>query len=260
MAAMRRMNLPMKSKRDFLSQNGGRFLRGAAKRKQEIRGLPLDVIKGNKIRAKFSAISKKLALAPVREIGSGVDYIHWFYYGPTKKTMKLDIKFSFGLLGENTVAVRVAKDSRRLINNSDWVLAFDRNNQMHIFQTSKLSEYVSKHWGSIDKGKKIDKGTYSVYPVKLPDLFAKVKVQPITVKLAEFTFKDALRKMRETQFGKEGKAPATEAKKSLTEPISHIPIKKTYERAPGKNYYKNPSRDVRQNIRSNSHAYATRRH
>jgi len=62
----------------------------------------------NAFRRKFDQMARKMELAPVREIGSGVDYIHWYYKGKEKKTFKLDFKFSFGDLGPNTIKIRVS--------------------------------------------------------------------------------------------------------------------------------------------------------
>ena len=165
------------------------------------RGLPKDVIKQNFLRKKFGAIAQQLALAPVREIGTGVDYVHWFYYGKEKKTTKIDLKFSFGLLGNETIKVRIA--DKKLINNSNWVMAMDQSNSLAFFPTKALHRYVRECWGSLSQRHMIDKGHYKEYPVSLADLYRKMKILPIRAKLNPQSIGEALKQMREIEFGKE---------------------------------------------------------
>jgi hypothetical protein len=151
----------------------------------------------NAFRRKFDQMARKMDLAPVREIGSGVDYIHWYYKGKEKKTFKLDFKFSFGDLGPNTIKIRVSKDTRRLLNNSDWVVAMDASSNMVIFPTQKMADYVSRCYGSLVQSARKDKGTYLEYPLMLKDLFEKTATEPLVLKLSEPNIKYALRWIRE---------------------------------------------------------------
>ena len=151
----------------------------------------------NMLRRKFDQMARKMELAAVREIGSGVDYIHWYYKGKEKKTFKLDFKFSFGDLGTNTIKIRVSKDTRKLLNNSDWVVAMDASSNMIIFPTQKMADYVSRCYGSLVQSARKDKGTYIEYPLALKDLFEKTATEPLILKASEPNLKHALRWMRE---------------------------------------------------------------
>ncbi|MFA5931364.1 MAG: hypothetical protein WC821_03560 [archaeon] len=169
-----------------------------------------DVIKQNHLRGRFNSMIKQLSLKPTREIGTGVDYLHTFFIGKQRKSMKIDLKFAFGLLGDGVIKIRVRE--RKLINEADWVFAIDRNNQAHIFQTSALRQYVNSAWGSISKTNVINKGSYSELPVNLVSLYSTLGVKPIISPLTTEGLAQAIKKMREIQFKRKKVSPVTEKK------------------------------------------------
>lgn len=157
----------------------------------------------NSMRREFYNIRMSSALKPVKEIGSGVDFIHWFTRKGKKHELRIDLKFSFGALGENDIKVRVSKDAKRLLNNSDWVLALDRNRDMIVFPTAKLAEYVTKCWGTVSKARREEKWAYASYGINLAHFFAQMGVNPITAKMNPYGLEKALQQMRAQQYANE---------------------------------------------------------
>ncbi len=143
--------------------------------------LPRDVIKQNRLRARFRSIARSLSLIQVKEVGTGVDYIAILRRRNKRKRVRIDIKFSFGLLGEGVIATRIA--NRRLINKADYAFAIGRNNQIHVFSIKKLEQYVRQNFGSLPTSKRIDRGNHYVYPIKLIDFYNAMKIQPQIINL-----------------------------------------------------------------------------
>ena len=168
--------------------------------------LPTDVIRQNKLRARMRSISKQLSLRPVREVGTGVDYKVRLSRGKRVKHVQIDIKFSFGLLGDNVIKVRM-NQKRRLINDAEWAFAIDRNNMVHVFPMSALEQYVRQHFGRLSAQHKIDRGTHFEYPVKLEDMYAQIGISPHVVPLSPQGIQSALDIIKETVLPKLAPTP-----------------------------------------------------
>ncbi len=159
--------------------------------------LPKDVKRQNFIRREFARYVRGIrALKPVRAIGTGVDYHYLFKRGGKEYNITLDMKFSFGMLGERTISARVGPN-RKLINESGWVMAVNRKGQLELFKTSALSEYVSRHWGSIDKSKMIHKVGYDQIPVNLENLYEVTGVKPMVFSGAKESIPEMLSAIRD---------------------------------------------------------------
>jgi len=155
------------------------------------------VVKQNKLRARMRSIGKKLSLIPVVEVGTGVDYKAHLKRGKKIQKVLIDIKFSFGALGEGVIATRIL--NRRLINNADYAFAIDRNNKIHVFKLSKLAEYIRQNFGSLPTSKRIDRGTHFVYPIKLSEFYSRMKIEPIVVELNINGVNNALKQIRDIE-------------------------------------------------------------
>lgn len=99
----------------------------------------------------------------------GVDYEY--------KGITLDQKFSFGALGKNTIKIRVT--NRSLLNSSDWTMVINKNWELELFQTKKLSQFVRKNWGLVQKRIVERKSDYTAYAVRLDDLYRIENVIPL---------------------------------------------------------------------------------
>ncbi|MDD3083504.1 MAG: hypothetical protein PHP82_00590 [Candidatus ainarchaeum sp.] len=172
--------------------------------------LPQDVIKQNIFRARMSSIAKKLSLVPVKEIGTGVDYKAFLKKDGRKKVVRIDIKFSFGLLGDGIIAARI--DNRRLINKADYAFAIDRNNKINIFSINKLKQYVKQNFGSLPTNQRVDRGTHYVYPIKLNDFYNAMKIKPQIVNLDVNGINSALKNICEIEI-------QSKEQEHFTEPI-----------------------------------------
>ncbi len=105
----------------------------------------------------------------------GVDYSY--------KGKKIDQKFSFGELGENTIKIRTWQ--RRLLNKSDWTLVIDKEKEIELFETEKLASFVKKNWDLIQNNTIERKEAYHAHTVNLDELYCFESIIPIRIKLEE---------------------------------------------------------------------------
>lgn len=166
------------------------------KRFNRINGVKLDanVISQNRLRARMKTISKALGLKPVKEIGTGVDYKAIIKRGKIKKGITLDLKFSFGAMGEGVIAIRIK--NKRLINNANYAFAIGRNNQLHVFKMGKLEQFVKQHFGKLPASQKVDRGNHDVYPLNLSEFYKTMKINPIIVPFNSQGVNTALKTIR----------------------------------------------------------------
>jgi|GEM_PF-5451035 len=186
--------------------NGNRMLRQEARKPQKVpytkkrttNGVKLspDVIKQKRARGYFESMKSRLSLKAVREIGTGVDFVHNFFRGKERFTTRFDLKFSYGQLGDHVIKVRLLK--RRLLNNADWAMAVGRNKEIEFFPIKALDEYIKRNYGTISKNI-INKGTYSESAVSLTDLYAKMRITPIRATLRLESIAQALEKIAQIQ-------------------------------------------------------------
>jgi hypothetical protein len=138
-------------------------------------------LKQNTIRQELKKILPE-SIRQIEDTKYGIDYL---YKGTT-----IDQKFSFGALGENTIKIRVK--NRRLLNNSDWTMIINKNNEIELFETHKLAAFVKKNWGIIQKRLIGKKEEYSEYAVSLPELYALESIAPITAGIKKEELERAL--------------------------------------------------------------------
>jgi len=234
-------------RRQFDNNNGKRFIKAKIPfNRKKLNGkptLPKAVIRQNQLRGKFNSMIKQLSLTPTREIGTGIDYLHNFFMGKKRKTIRIDLKFSFGDLGEHVIKVRAR--NRKLINESEWIFAIDRESQIHIFPTKSLKQYVHANWENLSRKLVINKGSYQEMLVSLFDLYAKLGVKPIIAGLNTKEIIEALAKMKKQQF-KEEKESIPQGTNGTINPLKQ----KRFLPVPRKPYL-NPNLDQRRRIRMN---------
>lgn len=145
-----------------------------------------------KIRGHFESIRTKLNLKKARGVGNGVDYLYHYNKGKEKKSLKLDLKFSFGALGENSIKVRLI--NRKLFNGADWAIVVGKNKEISFFSIKKLEKYVRENYGSVS-GKLVNKGTHFESMVNLSDFYLRTKTKPINAEMNAISIQKALDKI-----------------------------------------------------------------
>jgi hypothetical protein len=108
--------------------------------------------------------------------------------------------------------------NRKLINESDWILAINRNRQAQFFPKRALANYVTMHWGSISKYRQINKGSYIELPVNLLEFYSKMNVTPINTKLETREILQALKQIQTQETQAEQKPKQTILKTRLRPP------------------------------------------
>lgn len=145
----------------------------------------------NRLRGILEKIRPR-SMKPVREKGTGVDFVF--------AKIKIDQKFSFGSLGENVIKIRVAE--RKLLNESQWTMCITKKGTAVFFPTRRLTNYVSREMGTIQKSLLIKKSKYSEHSVSLTDFFESEGVKPIECELTSKALIKALKEMNEKETGK----------------------------------------------------------
>jgi hypothetical protein len=196
--------------------------------KKLTRGVKLsqDVMRQKRARAYIRSMRQKLSLKPVKEIGTGVDFIYNFFLGAERKTLRLDLKFSYGQLGDHAIKVRL-NPQRKLLNNADWAMAIGKNNQIEFFPIDPLREYVRRNAGKLGKYL-INKGAYSESAVSLSDFYAQMKLTPVVSSMRIESINEALKKIEEISF------PRKEEQKNL-------PAREPKDGEKGRKKYQEPS-------------------
>ncbi|MEI7961627.1 MAG: hypothetical protein WCI04_04805 [archaeon] len=105
------------------------------------------------------------SMKPVHEVGTGTDYI---FAGK-----RIDFKFCFGELGENTIKVRMRENE--LLNNSDWSMICNQKGETLIINTSKIRDYVKMNASLMKKNVLLIKDTYTVHKLNLSKMLGDVK-------------------------------------------------------------------------------------
>lgn len=141
---------------------------------KKVRHLNPNCLIQNELRKKLLEI-KPNNMKPIEDNVTGIDYI----FGITR----IDQKFSFGDLGENAIIIRTRK--RRLLNASDWTLIINKNQKIELFQTKKLSDFVKKNWGLVQKNFVEKTKNYEKYKIQLDEFYKKENIIPITTDLLE---------------------------------------------------------------------------
>ncbi len=117
-------------------------------------------LKQNSLRSKL----KKILPNTMKYVEDNIYGIDFEYNGIT-----IDQKFCFGDLGNNVIKIRVK--NRRLINKSDYTMCINENEDILIFKTSQLSQFVNKNWGIIQKNRIEEKKNYVTHKVNLNDFY-----------------------------------------------------------------------------------------
>lgn len=123
----------------------------------------------------------------------GVDFAY--------RGVAFDEKFSFGMLGDGAIKVRVK--NRRLINGSDFTLAINRNGIAEFFETKSLANFVKMSWGKISKYWVADKPNYSEHLVSLKDFYSTgIQVESSLISRELSTNKNKLKEIKKRFFRK----------------------------------------------------------
>lgn len=117
-------------------------------------------IKQNELRSKLKKIIPK-EMKTIEDNTFGVDFE---YNGLT-----IDQKFSFGDLGNNMIKIRIK--NRKLINKSDYTMCINKEEEIELFKTIKLSNFVKKYWGIVQKNRIDEKKDYINYKINLEDFY-----------------------------------------------------------------------------------------
>jgi hypothetical protein len=129
-------------------------------------------LKQNNLRIQLKNILPK-SIIEIEDNMYGVDY----EYGD----ITIDQKFSFGDLGENSIKIRTK--NKRLLNNSDWTLIINKNEEIELFETKKLAEFVKQNWDLVQKRTICKKRSYNSHIIKMNELYFIEKITPITLPL-----------------------------------------------------------------------------
>jgi hypothetical protein len=219
-------------KKNGFANNGNN---GCLKRRQKIpfkkrplknngkQPLPKDVIKQNFLRRDFSRkIQGIKQLMPIRTIDTGVDYNYSFMQNGQQHKVTLDMKFSFGRLGENTICARIDRN-RKVINEAGWVMAFNRRGEIEVFKTKALIEYVSRSWGGIDKSQIKHEAKYDLLPIKLELLYEFAGIKPMVFSGTRESIRQMLSKIKSfyaVDKPKNNTRISSKIKKNTTKPSS----------------------------------------
>lgn len=117
-------------------------------------------LKQNELRSKL----KKIIPKEMKSIEDNVFGVDFEYNGIT-----IDQKFSFGDLGNNFIKIRVK--NRKLLNKSNYTMCINKNEEIEIFQTPQLSNFVKKYWGIVQKNRLDEKKDYINYKINLNDFY-----------------------------------------------------------------------------------------
>jgi len=123
-------------------------------RKERLRRRPLthqkSAIEQLRLQNKYRTLITRIApvgLKPVHEIGTGVDFVY--------SSIKIDQKFSFGVLGENKILARVNEHAnsgeQKLINESNWMMVVHQSGKVDFFETKKMAEFIQRNFGSLQR-------------------------------------------------------------------------------------------------------------
>ncbi|MFA5763345.1 MAG: hypothetical protein WC915_00865 [archaeon] len=153
-------------------QNDYVFPRKHSFRKRFGRHIKSNCLKQNNLRVQLKNILPA-TIVEVEDNIYGVDY----EYGD----ITIDQKFSFGDLGENAIKIRTK--NRRLLNNSDWTLIINKNEEIELFETKKLAEFVKKNWDLVQRRTICKKRSYNAHIIKMSELYYIEKITPITLSL-----------------------------------------------------------------------------
>jgi hypothetical protein len=158
--------------------------------------LPQAVKKQNFLRREFSRnVLDIKSLRPIRSVSTGIDYQYTFKIGGKVHKVTLDMKFSFGMLGEHTISARIGAN-RKLINDANWVMAVNKKGNLELFKMSDLAEYINKNWGSINKNKMIHKVGYSIVPINLENFYAASGISPIVFSGDSYSIRSMLNSIK----------------------------------------------------------------
>jgi len=128
-------------------------------RKEKLRRRPLthqkSAIEQLRLQNKFRTLITRIAptgLKQVHEIGTGVDFIY--------SSIKIDQKFSFGVLGENKILARVNEHAnsgeQKLINESNWMMVIRQSGKVDFFETKKMAEFIQRNFGSLQRLNRVE--------------------------------------------------------------------------------------------------------
>jgi hypothetical protein len=160
------------------------------------RELPKAVRLGNQQRKALAKIQRNMrGLRPIRSVGTGIDYEYVFQLGGQRRKFTIDLKFSYGELGDRTIKIRANR--RRLINDAQWAFVIDRKGRIEIFHIRELERFVRQNWGSISKDRAIHKVGYVELPVRLDELYAQRGLEPIRTTLSQNGIGGALKTLKE---------------------------------------------------------------
>lgn len=179
-----------------MKKNYNRKIINRPKNKNPIKKINPKVKDQGKMVKQIKLIARKVGLVPAREIGTGVDFYLRIKNGKTFIKIPIDFKFSFGVDFETGhIKARVTgKDSRsrKLINNSTWIMVADEQQKIRFFKTDALRKYVSQFWGRIDKRNKLEKVNYTEYSININDLLKQTGEKSIISEFNESSINQAL--------------------------------------------------------------------
>ena len=175
-------------------------------------------------------------LARVPSDGSGVNYRYSFVTNGKPKEITFDFKFSYGEAGLRSVGLRVK--NRRLDNAAEWAMVMDRRGYIEIFRMEHIRNFVRTKWGSVSQKSRIRKNGYDVFPVSLDAILKAEGVKPIVCQLESASIRDALKQVKEAEFGPEAAqaptTPDTKIRKRLADGKPPFALQKARARPPRK--------------------------
>ena len=118
----------------------------------------------NRLRALLEKVRPR-SMKPQQELGTGVDYV---FAGK-----KIDFKFGFGALGNDTISVRM--QNNELLNRSDWTMVCNEKGDIIIFNTDKIRTFVRINRSTMRQNLFLNKGTYTMHKIRLAELLGEIK-------------------------------------------------------------------------------------
>ena len=79
------------------------------------------------------------------------------------------------------------------------MLAYDGEKTAYFFQTSVIDAYVKRCWGRVSKQHAVNKGSYTEYPINLPDVFWHIGVKPIQFNFSIEGIQNAIEQIKQVE-------------------------------------------------------------
>jgi hypothetical protein len=136
----------------------------------------------NRLRVLLERVRPR-AMKPQQEFGTGVDFV---FAGK-----KIDFKFGFGTLGQDTISVRM--NGNELINKSDWTMVCNERGDIMIFGTDRVRDYVKMNRSKMKQNMFLNKGTYTLHRISLAEMLGDARY-PGNIRSGKHLLK-ALKKM-----------------------------------------------------------------